>query len=116
MSEGLERLGFKQCNFDQCVWRKEGVFIIVHVDNCCIFANEKHETDKVVKALDGEFDITDEGETIENYLGVRMYQPCLLSRIIKAIPGMDKANPHTTLANPTVQLNKDIDGQERNES
>eukprot|EP00957_Ditylum_brightwellii_P021251 1602943-Ditylum_brightwellii.AAC.1 len=24
LSEGFEKLGFKQCNSDQCVWRKEG--------------------------------------------------------------------------------------------
>eukprot|EP00957_Ditylum_brightwellii_P025727 1947081-Ditylum_brightwellii.AAC.2 len=105
---------------------KKGVDIIVYVDDCCIFANEKHKTDKVMKALDGEFDITDKGETINEYLGVkvdhnedesfRMYQPHLLSRIIKAIPEIEKANPHTTPANLTVQLNKDIDGQERKES
>eukprot|EP00957_Ditylum_brightwellii_P190912 14537299-Ditylum_brightwellii.AAC.1 len=121
-----ERLGFKKCNSDQCVWRKEGVVIIAYVDDCCIFANEKHEADKVVKALDGEIDITDEGKTIgecqevkvdhNRYGSFRMYQPHLLSRIIKAISGVDKANPHTTPANPTVQLNKDIDGQERKES
>eukprot|EP00957_Ditylum_brightwellii_P069617 5288005-Ditylum_brightwellii.AAC.1 len=53
LSEGLKKLGFKQCNSDQYVWRKEAVVIIVYVDGCCIFANEKHEADKVVKALDG---------------------------------------------------------------
>eukprot|EP00957_Ditylum_brightwellii_P024103 1817738-Ditylum_brightwellii.AAC.1 len=51
---------------------KEGVVIIVYVDNCCIFANEKYEADKIVRALDGEFDITDERETIDEYLGVKM--------------------------------------------
>eukprot|EP00957_Ditylum_brightwellii_P151135 11507943-Ditylum_brightwellii.AAC.1 len=76
--------------------------------------------------MDGEFDITDEAETIEEYLGVkvddngdgrfRMYQPHLLSRIIKAIPGMDKVNPHTTPANLIGQLSKDVDGQGRKES
>eukprot|EP00957_Ditylum_brightwellii_P039868 3018413-Ditylum_brightwellii.AAC.1 len=126
LSEGLERLGFKPCNSDQCVWRKEGVVIIVYVDDCCIFANGKHEADKVVKVMDGKFDITDEGETIEEYLEVkvdhnggrsfRMYQPHFLSRIIEAIPGMDKAKLHTTPTNPTFQVNKDIDEQERNES
>eukprot|EP00957_Ditylum_brightwellii_P010198 770909-Ditylum_brightwellii.AAC.1 len=63
---------------------------------------------------------------MEEYLGVkvdhngdasfRMYQPHLLSRIIKAILGMHKANPHTTPTNPTVQLRKDVDGQGRKES
>eukprot|EP00957_Ditylum_brightwellii_P093825 7145070-Ditylum_brightwellii.AAC.1 len=99
--------------------------IIVYVDDCCIFANEKHEADKVVKVLDGEFDIPDERQTIDDNPRVkvghiknglfRVYQPCLLSNIIKAIPGMEKANPHSTPANPTVKLNKDMDGQERKE-
>eukprot|EP00957_Ditylum_brightwellii_P076634 5825332-Ditylum_brightwellii.AAC.1 len=55
-----------------CPARKEGVVIIICVDDCCIFANEKHEADKVVKALDGEFYMTDEGDTIEEYLGVKV--------------------------------------------
>eukprot|EP00957_Ditylum_brightwellii_P087645 6673569-Ditylum_brightwellii.AAC.2 len=84
------------------------------------------KADKVAKTLDGEFDITDEGEIIEDYLGVnwdhnedgsfRMYQPHLLSKMIKAILGVAKESLITTQAFPTVHLNKDIDRQERKES
>eukprot|EP00957_Ditylum_brightwellii_P010743 813687-Ditylum_brightwellii.AAC.1 len=35
---------------------------------------------------------------------------------MKVIPGMDRANPHATPANSTVQLTKDTNGQERKES
>eukprot|EP00957_Ditylum_brightwellii_P157909 12019956-Ditylum_brightwellii.AAC.1 len=71
------------------------------------------------------FDITDEGSTIEEYLGLktdhkydgsfRMYQPHLLERIIKVIPGMDRTNEHKTPAATTTILTKDIDGEVRKE-
>eukprot|EP00957_Ditylum_brightwellii_P108041 8242635-Ditylum_brightwellii.AAC.1 len=65
------------------------------------------------------FNITDKGSTIEEFLGVemdhtpdgsfRMYQLHLLERIIKVIPGMDRANEHKTPAATTTILTKDID-------
>eukprot|EP00957_Ditylum_brightwellii_P155298 11822222-Ditylum_brightwellii.AAC.1 len=65
-------MGFKQCMADQCVWKRDSIVIIVYVDDCLIFGNEKGEVDSIVEMLGKIFDITDEGETIEEYLGAKI--------------------------------------------
>ena len=126
LSEGLEKMGFRQCQADQCVWMKDGAVIVVYVEDCLVFANEESMVTKLVAELKKNSSITDEGKTIEEYLGVkivhnkdgsfRMYQPLLINRIIKAIPGMDKANEHTTPATSSATLTKDTSGKARQES
>eukprot|EP00957_Ditylum_brightwellii_P043756 3317854-Ditylum_brightwellii.AAC.1 len=71
------------------------------------------------------FKITDEGETIKEYLGIkidhnqdgtfRMYQPLLIERIIASIPGMNTAKEHKTPAETTLILTKDTNGSNRKE-
>ena len=81
---------------------------------------------KLVKELERNFDITDEGNTVEQYLGVkidhqgngsfRMYQRHLISRILKVIPGMEKANEHRVPAATSITLTKDSTGKPRQEN
>ena len=40
ISEGVEEMGFRQCQSDQFVWMKDGLVILVSVDNCLILVNE----------------------------------------------------------------------------
>eukprot|EP00957_Ditylum_brightwellii_P109574 8357192-Ditylum_brightwellii.AAC.1 len=113
-------MGFKQCEADQCVWKKDGLVIIVYVDDCLIFGNSKDEVEKIVEELGKRFDITDEGTTVEEYLGVktnhkkdgsfRMYHPHLMQRIIQTIPGMENANDHLILAFTSITLTADKNG------
>eukprot|EP00957_Ditylum_brightwellii_P211303 15366023-Ditylum_brightwellii.AAC.2 len=72
LSSGLERMGFKQCNAKMCVFKKDGVIIIVYVNDCLIFANSKEESDEVVRELKRNVDIIYERETIEQYVGVKI--------------------------------------------
>eukprot|EP00957_Ditylum_brightwellii_P089370 6804683-Ditylum_brightwellii.AAC.1 len=65
-------MGFKQCQADQCIRKRDGVIIIVYVDDCLILADNKQVADKIVDKLGKKFDITDEGETIEGYLGIKI--------------------------------------------
>eukprot|EP00957_Ditylum_brightwellii_P056511 4284333-Ditylum_brightwellii.AAC.2 len=65
-------MGSKQCKAEQCAWKNDGLVIIVYVDDCLIFGNSKDEVDKVVEELRRRFDITYEGTTVEEYLGVRI--------------------------------------------
>ena len=107
LSSGLEEMGFKQYVADQCVCKRDGIIIIVYVDDCLVFANDKGKVDEVVMEISKRFEITDERETIEEYLGIkihrnqydifRMYQPVLIERIIASIPGMDRAKEHETI-------------------
>ena len=126
LSEGLEEMGFRQCQSDQCVWMKDGVVIVVYVDDCLIFANEDNSVIELIAELKRKFDITDEGDMVEEYLGVkidhnkygsfRMYQPHLMDRILKLIPRMDKANKHIIPAATTSVLTKYVSGKGRQEN
>eukprot|EP00957_Ditylum_brightwellii_P122357 9331467-Ditylum_brightwellii.AAC.1 len=62
LSEGLEKIGFKPCNADQCVWIKDGIVVVVYVDNYLIFGNEEKDVEKPVQDLKSRLDITDEGK------------------------------------------------------
>eukprot|EP00957_Ditylum_brightwellii_P190767 14522770-Ditylum_brightwellii.AAC.1 len=116
-------MGFKQYKVDQCVWKKDGLAIIVHVDDCLIFGSSKDEANKVVKDLRKRFDITDDSTTIEAYLGVktnhnkdgsiRMYQHHLVQLIITAIPGLENTNEHIILASISITLTTDKNGSKK---
>eukprot|EP00957_Ditylum_brightwellii_P028575 2159360-Ditylum_brightwellii.AAC.1 len=55
------------------------------------------------------FDITDEGSTIEEYLGD--VSTTLTREDHKVIPGMDRVNEYKTPTATTTMLTKDIDGE-----
>eukprot|EP00957_Ditylum_brightwellii_P043313 3282820-Ditylum_brightwellii.AAC.1 len=65
-------MDFKQCVADQCVWKRDGIIIIVHVDDCLVFGNDKWKVDEVVMEIGKRFEVTDEGEIIEEYLGIKI--------------------------------------------
>eukprot|EP00957_Ditylum_brightwellii_P209737 15363000-Ditylum_brightwellii.AAC.1 len=61
-------MNFKQCKANQCVWKEDGLVIIVYVDDYLISGNSKNEVDRTVEELKKRFDIADEGTTVEEYL------------------------------------------------
>eukprot|EP00957_Ditylum_brightwellii_P158606 12072407-Ditylum_brightwellii.AAC.1 len=65
-------MGFKQCVADQCAWKRDGIIIIVYVDDCLVFGNDKGKVDEVVMERSKRFEITDEGETVEEYLRIKI--------------------------------------------
>ena len=102
---------------------KDGAVIVVYVDNFLIFANEDNTVIELIAELKRKFDITDESDTVEEYLGVkidhnkdgsfRMYQPHLKEKIFKVIPGIDKENKNIIPAATTAILTKDVSGKVR---
>ena len=96
---------------------KDGSVIVVYVDDCLIFDNKDSKVKNLIDEMKKNFSITDEGDTVEEYLGVkidhnkdgslRMYQSHLMDRILKLITGMDKANKHIISA-ATALILKDI--------
>ena len=68
--------------------------------------------------------MTDEGN-IEPCLGIqighepgfmRMSQPNLINRIINAVPRINKSNPKPIPMSPTLVMNKDLNGKEKQET
>ena len=117
-------MGFVQCKTDQCVFFKDDVIILIYVDDCCIISEDEKKITETLNQLRKRYTITDEG-AMDEYLGIklehtgnqiRMSQPLLINRIIKAIPGMSKANPTKIPASPSVILTKDEAGPGRKEN
>eukprot|EP00957_Ditylum_brightwellii_P185803 14146315-Ditylum_brightwellii.AAC.1 len=53
-------------------WEHLASGLEVYVDDCLLFGNSKDDMGKVVEELRKKFDITDEGITVEEYLGVNI--------------------------------------------
>ena len=94
------------------------------MDDCCIISEDERKITETLNQLRKRYTITDEG-AMDEYLGIklehtgnqiRMSQPLLINRIIKAIPGMSKANPTKIPASPSVILTKDEAGPGRKEN
>ena len=47
-SKGLLGLGFEQTDTDQCVFRKENVIILIHVDDYIILTRTREDLDKTL--------------------------------------------------------------------
>ena len=71
LSEGLSELGFHQTQTDQCVFIKDDVIILIHVDDCIILSKNKQSIIKILELLKKNYTITDEGE-MEEYLGIQL--------------------------------------------
>eukprot|EP00957_Ditylum_brightwellii_P192515 14658146-Ditylum_brightwellii.AAC.2 len=94
-------------------------------NDCLIFGNDESAVEALVKELKRSSDISNQGKTVEEYIGekidhnknglFRMYQPHLMKRIIKAIPGMQRATEHKIPAATPLVLTKVKDGKARQE-
>ena len=49
LSEGLEQLGFTCSNVDMSVFYKEGMIIIIYVDDCLIFCEKESQATALIK-------------------------------------------------------------------
>ena len=123
-SEDNGGYGFNQSLVDPCIFHKEGITIIVWVDDCLIFAQNKALADKLIQDLQRKFTLTKE-EDVSAYLGVQMSinqdtgtvsvtQPFLISHIIEALgDAVRDANIKDTPAVFKEILHKDENGPDR---
>ena len=119
--------GFTQSSTDLCIFYKEGVTIITWVNDCLIFAKEKNLADKLIKDLQKNFTLTEEGD-VSAYLGVQMSidqengeitmtQPFLIERIIELLgDAVKEANVKETPSVYKEILHKDEIGPNRKQS
>ena len=68
LTKELTTMGFKQGLVDPCLFFRNGIVLVIYVDDCLIFTPEKHRADAFIKELEKRFTIEDEGD-ITNYLG-----------------------------------------------
>ena len=92
---------FEQCDYDHCVFIKNGIIVLSYVKDCLTFAQRNESINTLIQAFNKEnFQFAEKG-TIDNYLGVEinnngseieLKQPCLIDRIMKE-SGLEEANP-----------------------
>ena len=117
----LTAMGFKQGLVDPCLFFRNGIVLVIYIDDCLIFTPEKQRADNFIKELEKRFTIEEEGD-ITNYLGInittpdadtiQMVQPAMINRIIDTL-GLKDDRQHDTPADPNVKLHKDKDGLPR---
>ena len=94
LTKELTAMGFEQGLVDPCLFFRDGIVLVVYVDDCLMFTPKKERADALVKELEKRFTIEDEGD-ITNYLGINittpepntieMVQPALTERIINTL-------------------------------
>ena len=117
---GLSKLGYQQSDIDPCSYYKGKLLLAVYIDDCIMASEEKEELYQVIKELADTFEITDEGE-LDKYLGVKierredgsvkMYQPYLITQILKAIGFHEKTKEKNMPAIARKILHRDIEGE-----
>jgi hypothetical protein len=122
--DALTKLGFKSCSSDPNLLYRDGMFLIVYVDDVGIAARNSMDIDKFIANLRAMgFELTTEGNFCE-FLGIKfeqndeegtftLTQPGLIKRIIEATKLEDCKHYHT----PTTldALGSDPEGPEFSE-
>ena len=97
LKKALIDRGLKPSQIDPCIFMKDGMIMLVYVDDCIIIGDSIARIDVLIHSLMNgpeKFVLTDEG-TLEKFLGVNISrlddgryeftQPFLIERIIKFI-------------------------------
>ena len=118
LHNSLLKDGFKQCDYDPCLWLKPNMIIFLYVDDCGVAAPNQKDINNFVEWLNkAGFKLTQDGDFGE-YLGIKfnmnsqdntitMSQPGLIQKVIEAA-GMSDCNPNCTPA-AQVCLGSDVD-------
>ena len=69
LRNGLIRRGFSQCDYEPCLFSKNGVIILVYVDDCLFFGKNGQILDEMIEDLKKEFDLKHEGD-VRAFLGI----------------------------------------------
>ncbi len=132
LRDGLKDRGFKPSKIDQCLYMKDGMVILVYVNDCIIIGKDMGEIDKFVRSMQQRsenFVLTDEG-SIDRFLGIQIKRlgkeefeishpfliDCILALLQLEHTGFETdSNDKLTPAAPQI-LNKDLMGKPRKKS
>ena len=125
---GLLKLGFQQSKFDECLLYRDGLAVLIYVDDTIICCKDKDKIDNFVTELGSKFKVQEVGD-IQDFLGVQvtkssegayiLKQPHLIDSILDEL-GFHKDPQHQPKekdvpAMTTAILDKDEDGIDFNE-
>jgi hypothetical protein len=79
--------GFKQSNHEPCLYLCEDCIMIVHTNDCLIFAKENSTIDALIKTLNETYLLEDQG-TVSDYLGIQISKNATTKNITMTQPGL----------------------------
>jgi hypothetical protein len=125
LKKGLLQCGWKESVIDGCMFTKDGIILVVYVDDAILISPYKSLITKEIKSLQEDYDLTDDGE-LEDYLGTRfvrhpggaieLTQPKMIERVLRIVgldPESSRVKLHDTPASDQKILDKDPDGLPR---
>ena len=126
LKAGLLTRGFRQSEVDPCLFIKDDMILLVYVDDTLIFAKHQNTIECLITSLRSEFDLTDEGDNVKQFLGVKishnqdgaieMTQPHLIQQIIKQLGLNGDCKMHDTPADVRNINESSKDDQTREDS
>jgi hypothetical protein len=118
LKQNLLKCGYKQSEFDPCLFISKDVICLVYVDDCLFFSRNQSSIDKSIQAIRDvgmELNVEDD---VAGFLGVHidhkedgtvhLTQTGLIDRVISALD-LEDANPKRTPA-PRDPLGRDLKG------
>ena len=121
LDKGLQEAGFEPSKVDPCLYNKEGVILLIYVDDCILMGTTDvviNEAVHVLRSSKQNFTIEDEG-VVGDFLGVRinrsnddtimLTQPQLIDSIIEDLNMKDNTKPRAVPACSSKLLHKDTD-------
>ena len=123
LRNGLEKRGWKRSDVDECLFTKNGIILVVYVDDAILVSPYKSMIQREISSLQEEFDLTDDG-ALKDYLGtcfakhadgsIHLSQPKMIERVLEIV-GLDletdRIKKHDTPASNTKVLDKVPDGK-----
>ncbi|GFH58525.1 hypothetical protein CTEN210_15001 [Chaetoceros tenuissimus] len=122
LKAGLIKLGFRQSDYEPCLFLKDGIICVVYVDDTLFFAKDDKIIDNHISKLKKlGFDLTEEGD-VTAFLGVEiskdengvitMTQTGLIDNILALLGLKDESKQHKTPAT-SPPLHTDTGGNQR---
>eukprot|EP00980_Cylindrotheca_fusiformis_P020026 scaffold7110_cov112-Cylindrotheca_fusiformis.AAC.1 len=105
LKKGLLKRGWKASEVDSCLFTKNGILLVLYVDDAILLSPYKSLIDSEIRSLQKDYDLTDDG-ALKDYLGTRftrypdgtieLSQPAMIDRILQMV-GFDPTNNHVKL-------------------
>ena len=115
LRDGLLKRSYIQSKVDPCLFCKKDSIIVTYIDDCIIFVKDHKKVKEIIKPLENNFKLTDEGD-LSAYLDIditknknrswTLSQPYLIDRIIKVLNLQEDSKVHDTLATEILTSDK----------
>ena len=105
LKKRLLELGCKQSVIESRLFTKDGILLVIYIDNTILISHHKTLIDVDIKSLQEGYNLTDDGE-LEDYLGTRstklsdgsieLSEPRIVKRVLQMV-GLDNVSDRTKM-------------------